>query len=218
MPDIPILALCAFAAITIVLMPGPRPFALAGRTLAHGVQDGLTALAGGLLGAFAAMMAATAVLTAIMLTSEAAFVGLRFVGTLYLATLAWQAWGRIGSLPDMETAPARTDTLWQAFVAEALRLRAVAFPLALLPQFVDPFTGAPAAGFAAQFMVLGMICVALIGTAGFCAVATVGFAQVRSAARRETGLRRRKTSTALRDAAGSRGAAAMPMPYMRQHG
>ena len=91
------------------------------------------------------------------MASAEAFTLLKVVGAPYLIWLGLKTWreARVS-----EPAEVRTTGAYRAFregiIVEALNPKTAAFFLAFIPQFVDPTTNV-----AAQFIVLGLISVAL---------------------------------------------------------
>jgi threonine/homoserine/homoserine lactone efflux protein len=91
------------------------------------------------------------------MASAEAFTLLKMAGALYLIWLGLKTWrqARIAEPTELQTTGVRRG-FREAILVEALNPKTAAFFLAFIPQFVDP-----SANVAAQFVVLGLISVAL---------------------------------------------------------
>jgi threonine/homoserine/homoserine lactone efflux protein len=157
MPELPTFALFLAAATLVAITPGPGIFYVAARTLAGGRAEGLASSFGTGVGGLAHVGAGAAGVSALVLASAEAFALLKFAGAVYLIWLGIKTWreARIAEPVDVEATGA-----WHAFregiVVEALNPKTAAFFLAFLPQFVDP-----SANVAWQFIILGLVSVAI---------------------------------------------------------
>jgi threonine/homoserine/homoserine lactone efflux protein len=156
--DLATLALFFAAALAIAISPGPGIFYVAARTLAGGRSEGLASSFGTGLGGLVHVAAGAVGVSALVMASAEAFTMLKLAGAAYLVWIGIKAI-REARLPF--EAKAVTTGAARAFregiVVEALNPKTAAFFLAFLPQFVDPSAGPVWL----QFMVLGLISVAL---------------------------------------------------------
>lgn len=174
MPDINNLLLFFAAALVVAGTPGPGIFYVAARTLAGGRGEGVASSIGLGLGGLVHVIAGAIGISALVMASAEAFTMVKIIGAAYLVWLGLKAW-REASVP-LPTTVRRTSSrqaLREGVVVEALNPKTAAFFLAFIPQFVD--TSQPVA---AQFVVLGLISVALNTTADI--VVTYGAAIARA--------------------------------------
>lgn len=160
MPDPATLALFFGAALVLAAMPGPGLFYIAGRTLASGRADGLASCVGSALGGCVHVLAGALGVSALVMASATAFSVLKVAGGLYLLWLGIQTWrsaGAVAADPGGSVVPDAWRAFRQGVVVEATNPKTAAFFLALIPQFIDAHRG----GVASQFVVLGLVSVAL---------------------------------------------------------
>ena len=163
MPDIANLLLFLAAALLIAVTPGPGIFYVAARALAGGRAEGLASSFGTGVGGLVHVAAGAAGISALVMASAEAFTILKLVGALYLLWLGVKTWrearreaGATAAFDGcVETTGARR-AFREGILVEALNPKTAAFFLAFIPQFVDP-----ASNVAMQFVVLGLISVAL---------------------------------------------------------
>jgi threonine/homoserine/homoserine lactone efflux protein len=150
-------SLFLIAALVVAVIPGPGIFYVAARTLSDGRKVGIASTLGTGLGGLVHVIAGSLGVSAIILASAEAFAALKFAGALYLIWLGIRAFRDAGDLP-VETAKAAgtVQAFREGILVEATNPKTAAFFLAFIPQFVDP-----SANVAAQFVVLGLISVAL---------------------------------------------------------
>jgi len=160
MPDPATLALFFGAAFLLAAMPGPGMFYIAGRTLASGRADGFASCSGSALGGLVHVLAGAVGVSALVMASATAFTVLKLAGGLYLIYLGIHTW-RSAAAPTLATEGAAGPDAWRAFrqsvVVEATNPKMAAFFLAIIPQFIDASRG----GVASQFVVFGLVSVAL---------------------------------------------------------
>ncbi len=165
----PVVEPAAFAlflsmALVLALTPGPGIFYVAARTLAGGRAEGVASSLGTGLGGLVHVLAGALGVSALVMASSELFTVLKYLGAIYLAWLGVRTW-RSAVQP---TALAATNGLAsQALGArrafregvwvEALNPKTAAFFLAFIPQFVRPEAGSVSL----QFIVLGLVSVAL---------------------------------------------------------
>lgn len=145
------------AALVVAITPGPGIFYIVAPTLAGGRAEGLASSVGLGLGGLVHVIAGAAGLSALVMASAEAFTLLKVVGAFYLIWLGLKTWrgARVVQPDDIRTTGARR-ALREGILVEAFNPKTAAFFLAFIPQFVDPV-----AHVAAQFVVLGLISVAL---------------------------------------------------------
>ncbi|WP_234686025.1 LysE family translocator [Bradyrhizobium monzae] len=145
------------AAVVVAITPGPGIFYIVGRTLAGGRTEGLASSLGLGLGGLVHVFGGAVGISALIMASTEAFTFLKIAGSLYLIWLGIKTWCEARVI---EPTGLQTTGVHRAFregmVVEALNPKTAAFFLAFIPQFVDP-----TAHVATQFIVLGLISVAL---------------------------------------------------------
>ena len=164
MPDVGQFALFFAAALLLAVTPGPGIFYVAARTLAGGRAEGVASSFGTGLGGMVHVLAGSVGVSALVLASAELFTALKLLGAAYLAWLGLRtilaaredaraaAAGQVGTPP---IGPRRAFR--EGVMVEALNPKTAAFFLAFVPQFVDPAVGSVAL----QFIVLGVVSVAL---------------------------------------------------------
>lgn len=181
------------AAALIAVTPGPGIFYVAARTLAGGRGEGIASSFGTGLGGLVHVAAGALGVSAIVMASAEAFTVMKLLGAAYLIWLGAKtiAEARRPLQVGIETTGSRR-AFREGIVVEALNPKTAAFFLAFIPQFVDP-----AGNVALQFVVLGVISVAL--NTGVDVVVAFLAARVRDGmAERPTFVRRlRQTSGAV---------------------
>jgi threonine/homoserine/homoserine lactone efflux protein len=157
MPDFQTFPLFLAAALLVAITPGPGIFYVAARTLAGGRTEGLASSFGTGVGGLVHVFAGAIGISALVMASAEAFTLLKIAGALYLIWLGLKTWRevRIVETTGVETTGARR-AFREGIAVEALNPKTAAFFLAFIPQFVDP-----TANVAQQFIVLGLISVAL---------------------------------------------------------
>ena len=125
------------AIILFLLIPGPGNLALITSTSKGGIQGGLAATAGVILGDQVLMWLAVAGVAALLLTYPAAFQAVQWLGAAYLAWLGVQMLlAKPGSAPILNIRP--RHYLRQAMMITLLNPKAIVFYMAFFPLFVDP--------------------------------------------------------------------------------
>ena len=164
MTDTPTLLLFLAAATLLAVTPGPGVFYVAARTLAAGRAEGVASSLGTALGGGVHVLAGALGVSALVMASAELFTTLKLLGAAYLVWLGVRTVrdaGRDGradptgaaAAPAVGTRRALREGIW----VEALNPKTAAFFLAFIPQFVDPAAGSVAL----QFMLLGLVSVAL---------------------------------------------------------
>lgn len=157
MPDFQTFPLFLAAALLVAITPGPGLFYVAARTIAGGRTEGLASSFGTGVGGLVHVFAGAIGISALVMASAEAFTLLKLSGALYLIWLGLKTWRevRVVETTGVETIGARR-AFREGIAVEALNPKTAAFFLAFIPQFVDP-----TANVAQQFIVLGLISVAL---------------------------------------------------------
>lgn len=191
--DLASFTLFLLAATAIALSPGPGIFYVAARTLAGGRAEGLASSFGTGVGGLVHVAAGAVGISALMLASAEAFTILKLVGAAYLIWLGFKTFREAGVAVEMKVeATGARRAFREGIVVEALNPKTAAFFLAFLPQFVDPAAGAVWL----QFLVLGLISIAL--NTGVDVVVAVLAARARTTAiARPTLLRRLRQGSGL---------------------
>jgi threonine/homoserine/homoserine lactone efflux protein len=153
-------ALFLAAAFVLAATPGPGIFYVAARTLAGGRAEGVASSFGTGLGGLVHVAAGAVGVSAVVLASAELFTALKLLGAGYLVWMGVrtvlaarrEALVLEGAVPAMGVRRAFREGV----MVEALNPKTAAFFLAFLPQFVDP-----AGNVAAQFVLLGVVSVAL---------------------------------------------------------
>jgi len=191
MPDAADLALFLAAALVLAITPGPGLFYVAARTLAGGRAEGIASSLGTGIGGLVHVLAGSLGVAAIVLASAELFTALKLLGAGYLVWIGVRtmraARREAMAPPDGAALPALgiRRAFREGALVEALNPKTAAFFLAFIPQFVSPATG----DVALQFVLLGLVSVAL-NTLADIAVACLA-ARLRAGAAARPGLIRR---------------------------
>jgi threonine/homoserine/homoserine lactone efflux protein len=152
------LSLFLVAAFIIAAIPGPGIFYVAARTLSGGRNAGIASTLGTAVGGLVHVVAGGLGVSAIILASAQLFTGLKLAGALYLVWLGIRTFREAGRLSlDRVDAGGAEHAFRDGVLVEALNPKTAAFFLAFIPQFLEPTATSPAL----QFMMLGLISVAL---------------------------------------------------------
>ncbi|MFY9328466.1 MAG: LysE family translocator [Georgfuchsia sp.] len=134
----------AFFGLSLLLgfTPGPDNLFVVMQTAANGRKAGLMVVLGLCTGLFVHTAAVALGLAAVFAASASAFVVLKFVGAVYLAYLAWQAYRAPASKEQgvVERVPLK-QLYFRGIVMNLTNPKIVLFFLAFLPQFADPKLG-----------------------------------------------------------------------------
>jgi threonine/homoserine/homoserine lactone efflux protein len=135
----------AFLAATAVMLaiPGPTILLVVGQSLGAGRRAALPLVAGVALGDLTAMTLSLAGLGALLAASATLFTVLKFAGAAYLVWLGlrlWRAPVEAEALPPLSARRAFRD----AYVVTALNPKSIAFFVAFVPLFLDPWRPFPA--------------------------------------------------------------------------
>lgn len=178
MPSADLLIAFAIATAIFAYMPGPAMLYTAAQTLARGRRGGLMAALGIHIGCYVHVLAAVFGLATLMKLVPEIYLGLKFVGAIYLVWLGIAIIrGARGENPAV-TISARSPR--RAFVdsmlVEILNPKTAIFFVAFLPQFVDPAAALPVW---AQLLVLGTIVNFAFSSADIVVIVVASAAMVR---------------------------------------
>jgi threonine/homoserine/homoserine lactone efflux protein len=152
------LVLFALSALILCAMPGPAVLYILSKGVQGGRRTALTAVLGVHGGTLVHITAAVLGLSALVMSSAAAFNALKLVGAGYLIVLGVWRLIRGGELGRVDGSSERDllRVFRQGVVVEALNPKTAVFFIAFLPQFADP--GRPVAP---QIAVLGLVWLAV---------------------------------------------------------
>jgi threonine/homoserine/homoserine lactone efflux protein len=199
MPDPAQFALFFAAALVLAVTPGPGIFYVAARTLSGGRSEGVASSLGTGLGGMVHVLAGSLGVSAVVLASAELFAALKLLGAAYLVWLGLRTIraahaGASAALVGVAGVPplGSRRAFREGVLVEALNPKTAAFFLAFVPQFLDPAAG----DVALQFVLLGLVSVALNTLADVGVAFAAGGVRAGAAAR--PGLIRR-----LREASGA---------------
>jgi threonine/homoserine/homoserine lactone efflux protein len=144
MPDASTFALFVAAALVLLLVPGPAVIYVVARSVEGGRLMGLVSVLGVELGTLLHVVFAAAGLSAIVVSSAAAFSVVKWLGAAYLIWLGLR--NILGRDSGDEEVPSsdeenRSRVFAQSVLVQVLNPKVALFFLAFLPQFVDPSRG-----------------------------------------------------------------------------
>lgn len=133
----------SIAALIVLIIPGPGVLYVVTRSLTQGQRAGIVSVLGLSAGAFVHVLAATAGVSALLLTSAAAFSTIKYLGAAYLILLGVKA--LLTHIPS-DAAVAMTHRTHRklftdGIIVSVLNPKIAVFFLAFLPQFADPAAG-----------------------------------------------------------------------------
>src|SRR5919201_6314876 len=146
LPDPGRLAVFVVAALALLIVPGPAVLYVVTRSIHQGRRAGLASVLGIHVGTLVHIGAATAGLSALILSSAVAFSAVKIAGAAYLVGLGlWTLFGRHSEVEVRVGGERRLRRVFaQGIVVNVLNPKTALFFLAFLPQFVDPNAGMPA--------------------------------------------------------------------------
>ena len=163
MPEASTLALFAVAAVTLLVIPGPAVLYIVTRSVDQGRAAGLASVCGVHVGTLVHVAAAALGLSALLVSSAAAYDAVRWLGAAYLV---WLGVRRLLARGDeaVPEAGGRRHGLRRVFaqgvVVNVLNPKTALFFFAFLPQFVDTSRGSvpfQVVVFGVAFVVLGLL-------------------------------------------------------------
>ena len=144
MPDAPTFALYVAASLALTIVPGPAVLYIVARSVEGGRPAGLVSVLGIGVGGLVHVAFAAVGLSAILVSSAAAFSVVKWLGVAYLIYLGigrFLARDEESSAVTVEKEPL-SRVFSQGVVVNVLNPKTALFFLAFLPQFVDPSRGA----------------------------------------------------------------------------
>ncbi|QHE93389.1 LysE family translocator [Pandoraea fibrosis] len=159
MPTFATLATFVVVVLGLFLIPGPAVLLTITRTVQGGRRAGVMTGMGIALGDLVHTLCAAVGLSAVLMTSALAFDVVKYVGAAYLIYLGIKALRERPSDPQLPAAPKVSPgrAFVQAVATEVLNPKTALFFLAFMPQFVHASEG----NVFAQFLVLGLVFVAM---------------------------------------------------------
>ncbi|AJE97137.1 LysE family translocator [Pandoraea apista] len=159
MPTFATLATFVVVVLGLFLIPGPAVLLTITRTVQGGRRAGIMTGMGIALGDLVHTLCAAVGLSAVLMTSALAFDVVKYVGAGYLIYLGVKALRERASDPQLPVAPKVSPgrAFVQAVATEVLNPKTALFFLAFMPQFVHASEG----NVFAQFLVLGLVFVAM---------------------------------------------------------
>ena len=150
------LLLFCTAALVLLIIPGPAVLYVVARSLDQGRRAGLASACGIASGGLVHVLAATLGLSALLVSSAAAYAVVKYTGAAYLFYLGIKKFRERTAAPSevvhVEPLPLRR-VYAQGVVVNVLNPKTAIFFFAFLPQFVNPARG----HVSAQFFALGMV-------------------------------------------------------------
>jgi threonine/homoserine/homoserine lactone efflux protein len=149
------LVLFVSAALVLLAIPGPAVFYVVGRSIGHGRAAGLVSVLGIQVGTLVHVAAAAVGVSALLMSSAAAFAAVKYLGAAYLIYLGVQKLRSEESFELAGDAPrAKLSRIFvQGVVVNVLNPKTALFFFAFLPQFVDASRG----NVAGQILFLGIL-------------------------------------------------------------
>lgn len=128
------------SALVLLVIPGPAVFYITSRSIGHGRSAGLVSALGIQVGTLVHVAAAAVGLSALLMSSAAAFAAVKYLGAAYLIYLGVQKLRRPESMElSGETERVKLSRIFAEGVAvNVLNPKTALFFFAFLPQFVDP--------------------------------------------------------------------------------
>jgi len=199
MPTAETVAAFALVSALLIVVPGPSVLFIVGRALALGRRDALVTVVGNAGGVLLQVMAVAAGLGALVSRSIVVYTTIKYLGAAWLVWLGISAWRRAGTVADDESAVASAidagapmvsgrRAMVEGFVVGISNPKAIAFFVAILPQYADPSVGPVGI----QMAVLGVVfaVIALVLDSGWALGAGSARAWLARSPRRLVGLRR----------------------------
>jgi threonine/homoserine/homoserine lactone efflux protein len=159
MPALSTLVLFLFAALGLLLFPGPAVLYIVSRSVSQGRRAGIASMLGVEVAGLVHTAAAALGLSALLLTSALAFSIVKYLGAAYLIYLGVRTLLARDEHEHVKLlVPERFSRLLaQGFVVNILNPKTALFFYAFLPQFVDPARGAVTV----QILLFGVLFVVL---------------------------------------------------------
>jgi threonine/homoserine/homoserine lactone efflux protein len=154
MPDMSHYMLFVAAALVLLVVPGPAVLYIVARSMDQGRRAGLLSVLGVAVGSMFHVTAAALGLSALLVSSTAAYESVKYIGAAYLIFLGLQKFfKREDPAESVEReAPGAFRIFSQGVLANTLNPKTALFFFAFLPQFVDVSRGSVAL----QILFLGL--------------------------------------------------------------
>ncbi|OQP18125.1 LysE family translocator [Geobacillus zalihae] len=160
--DLAAIGVFIVAATALLIVPGPAVLYIMARSMSQGTKAGVVPVLGVAFGGAVHVILGAVGVSAILMTSAAAFTMIKYLGAVYLIYLGGKTLF-FASTKDEEipNTKAKEKTLAQVFYeslfVEVTNPKTALFFLAFFPQFISPSAGSVAG----QFLLLGEIFVVL---------------------------------------------------------
>jgi threonine/homoserine/homoserine lactone efflux protein len=155
--DMSLMPMFLIAVLLLMITPGPDMIFVVANALGGGRKAGFVSLIGVATGAYLHILAAAAGITAILVTSEAAYNIVRFAGAGYLAYVGVSFLTSKSAVSAVN--PALQQPLMsiyrQGVITNLLNPKAALFTLSFVPQFISPEFGSVWS----QMLILGLLIV-----------------------------------------------------------
>ena len=129
------------AAYLLIITPGADFIFVSASGIVGGPRTGIAAAIGVNLGVLVHVLAAAAGVSAALLAYPTAYDAIRWVGAIYLAWVAIQAWRSDGRLAPGRVASGTIHAMKRGFITNVLNPKTALFIFAFIPQFTDPEIG-----------------------------------------------------------------------------
>ena len=129
------------AAYLLIITPGADFIFVSGSGVVGGPYTEIAAGVGVRLGVLVHALAAAAGVSAALLVYPTAYDAIGWVGAIYLAWVAIQAWRSDGRLAPGRVASGAMRAMKRGFVTNVLNPKTALFIFAFIPQFTDPEIG-----------------------------------------------------------------------------
>lgn len=147
------------AAVVLLIIPGPSVLFIVARSIEQGRSAGLVSVLGVHVGSFFHVIAAAVGISAVLMTSAAAFTIIKYIGAAYLIYLGFrQLFSNHKQSSHQPIKPKRLSGIfYEAIIVNTLNPKTALFFLAFLPQFIKATNGSVII----QFVILGSIYILL---------------------------------------------------------
>ncbi len=189
MPDLDTITIFAGASLLFAVVPGPAVIYIVTRSVHQGRAAGLVSALGIATGTLVHVPAAAVGLSALLVSSAAAFTVVKYLGAAYLVYLGIRKLIEVeAELDSVPTTRSLRRIYTQGAVVGVLNPKTALFFLAFLPQFVDPARGSTAV----QLGVLGVLLVTISVVSDTCYAMLTGTAGAWLRARGARSMRRQR--------------------------
>ncbi|ARA97553.1 MULTISPECIES: LysE family translocator [Geobacillus] len=156
------ISLFVVTAMALLIVPGPSVFYIMARSIGQGAKAGLVSVLGVMLGGAVHVVFGAVGISAILMTSAAAFTMVKYLGAVYLIylgckTLFFASNYDKGSTNKNVKDKTLVQVFYESVLIEVANPKTALFFLAFFPQFISSSAGSVAG----QFLLLGAIFVVL---------------------------------------------------------